>query len=119
MMLRSAAFAAAIIAAATVAANAQTKQGFDGDWRIQLVTEQGWCGVHNWQIGVSGGRVTNVGAPGATANGRIDRNGRVALQIARGSDVLQSVGTVSDKAGGGAWSLPSRSCAGRWVAARI
>lgn len=90
----------------------------DGSWNVHLVTEEGWCGTHRWQISVQGGRVTEIGDPAATAQGRIDPNGRVSLQIAKGADVLQTSGVLSAKGGGGAWVLPNRSCTGRWVASK-
>lgn len=120
MKLRTTALVAALalapLAATLTPAHAEPKH--DGRWNVQLVTEQGWCGTHQWQIGVQGGRVTQIGAPGATANGRIDPNGRVSLQIAKGSDILQTSGVIGEKGGGGAWSLPNRSCTGRWVASK-
>lgn len=90
----------------------------DGSWKIQLVTEQGWCGAHEWKIGVRGGRVTEVGSPGAVANGRIGSNGRVSLQVAKGSDVIQTSGVIGENTGSGSWILPNRSCTGRWVASK-
>jgi hypothetical protein len=113
---RAALIAAAILAATLSPAAASPRH--DGAWNIQLVTEQGWCGAHQWRIGVRGGRVTDVGAPGTVANGRIDPNGRVSLQIAKGADVIQTSGVISEKGGGGAWVLPNRSCTGRWIASK-
>lgn len=121
MKFSNTALCAALLAAAPIAASfspAAASPKHDGRWTVQIVTDQGWCGTHQWQIGVLGGRVTDVGAPGATANGRIHPNGRVSLQIAQGADVLQSSGVVSENGGGGAWVLPNRSCTGRWVASK-
>lgn len=120
MKLRTAALGVAIAALAPLATAsfALASPRHDGQWRVQIVTEQGWCGVHQWQIGVRGGRVIEVGAPGATANGRIAPNGQVSLQIARGEDILQTSGVVNEKGGGGAWTLPNRSCTGRWSAVK-
>ena len=121
MNLRSTALCAALLAAAPIAASfspAAASPKHDGTWNVQLVTDQGWCGTHVWQIGVRGGRVTQIGTPGATANGKIAPNGRVSLLIAMGADVLQTSGVVNEKGGGGAWVLPNRSCTGRWVASK-
>jgi hypothetical protein len=122
MKIRSTAFCAALLAVAPITAASVTPAAaspkHDGTWNVQLVTDQGWCGTHQWQIGVRGGRVTQIGAPGAVANGRIDPNGRVSLLIAKGSDVVQTSGVVNEKGGGGAWALPNRSCTGRWVASK-
>lgn len=122
MKLRTTALFAAFMAAAPLAAAsfspAAASPKHDGAWKVQLVTEQGWCGTHQWQIGIRGGQVTEVGSPDATANGRVDPNGRVTLQIAKGDDVLRTTGVLSETGGGGAWVLPNRSCTGRWVASR-
>lgn len=115
MLLRSAALAAGLFAFAPALA----APAHDGQWRVQLVTETGWCDVYQWNIGVQDGRITKVGAPGATAAGRIDPNGRVAVQLARGDDVMQVMGAVKAGAGGGEWVLPNRSCSGRWSAQKI
>ena len=102
------AFTPALLLAPSMAAETKTH---DGKWSVEIVTEKGWCDVYRWNIGVAGGRITEVGAPGAVANGRIDQTGRVSVQLARGADVMSVTGAVADKAGSGAWVLPNRSCA--------
>lgn len=110
------AFTPALLLAPSMAAETKTH---DGKWSVEIVTEKGWCDVYRWNIGVAGGRITEVGAPGAVANGRIDQTGRVSVQLARGADVMSVTGAVADKAGSGAWVLPNRSCAGRWRAVKL
>ena len=120
--LRNTAIFAAFMAASSLASAslspASASPRHDGSWAVHLVTEQGWCGTHQWRIGIRDGRVTEVGAPEATAKGRVDPNGRVTLQIVKGEDVLRTTGVLNEKGGRGAWVLPNRSCAGRWVASR-
>jgi hypothetical protein len=91
----------------------------DGKWSVEIVTEKGWCDVYRWDIGVAGGRIVAVDAPGAVANGRIDPKGRVVVQLARGSDVMSVTGAIVANSGSGAWVLPNRSCAGRWRAEKL
>ena len=98
---------------------ASAEPGHDGKWSVEIVTEKGWCDAYRWDIGVAGGRVVAVGAPGAIANGGIDRTGRVSVQLARGSDVMSVTGAIVAKTGSGAWVLPNRSCAGRWRAEKL
>ena len=93
--------------------------GHDGKWSVEIVTEKGWCDAYRWDIGVAGGRVVAVGAPGAIANGGIDPKGRVSVQLAHGSDVMSVTGAIVAKTGSGAWVLPNRSCAGRWRAEKL
>lgn len=111
-------FTAAVPLATATFSPAVASPKHDCSWTVQLVTEEGWCGKHQWQIGIRGGRVTDVGSPDATANGRVDANGRVSLQIAKGEDVLRTTGVLSESGGGGAWVLPNRSCTGRWIASK-
>ncbi|MDB5569411.1 MAG: hypothetical protein JWN93_594 [Hyphomicrobiales bacterium] len=118
MIIRSAAIAAALFAAAPLT-TAQAGPSYDGKWSVQIITEKGWCDVYRYNIGVAGGRITEVGAPGATANGRIDQGGRVNVQLAKGADVISVTGAVTGASGGGAWTLPNRSCAGRWRAEKL
>lgn len=117
MIVRTAAALAALFAMSPLAAQANPKH--DGKWSVEIVTEKGWCDVYRWNIGVTNGRVTDVGAPGAVANGRIDPAGHVSVSLARGSDVMSVSGSVTAAAGAGTWTLPSRSCAGRWRAEKL
>ncbi len=117
MIVRAAALAAALLSASTF--TAQAGPSFDGKWSVQIITEKGWCDVYRYNIGVAGGRIIEVGAPGATANGRIDKGGRVSVQLAKGDDVISVTGAVAGASGGGAWTLPNRSCAVRWRAEKL
>ena len=112
-----AAFVAMPFTAISTFAMAEPKH--DGKWAVEIVTEKGWCDVYRWNIGVAGGRITEVGAPGAVANGSIDPKGRVSVQLARGSDIMSVTGSIVAKTGSGAWVLPNRSCAGRWSAQKL
>ncbi len=53
------------------------------------------------------GRVTDVGDPATSGQGRIDPKGRVPLQIVKGTDMLQTSGILNGKAGGGEWVCPT------------
>lgn len=116
MMTRTALLAMPFIAMPTFAL---AEPRHDGKWSVEIVTEKGWCDVYRWDLGVSGGRVIAVGAPGAIANGGIDPRGRVVVQLARGADIMSVTGSVAANAGSGAWVLPNRSCAGRWRAEKL
>jgi hypothetical protein len=119
MNLRVAALAAGLSACAFAVLPAAAAPPHDGRWAVELVTENGWCSVHRWSIGVADGRITDVGAPGAVAAGRIDPAGRVSVRLARGDDVVSVSGAVKAGAGGGQWTLPNRSCSGRWSAQKV
>ena len=91
---------------------------FDGRWSILVVTEKGTCDVYRWNVGVGGGRITDVGDNIARASGRIDASGRVAVTLTRGADVLAATGALTGVSGAGRWTSASRGCAGRWEADR-
>lgn len=120
MIIRTALLAAFIaVPSISISSMAAAAPLHDGKWSVEIVTEKGWCDVYRWDIGVAGGRVIAVGAPGAVANGGIDPKGRVSVQLARGSDIMSVTGSVAANAGSGAWSLPNRSCTGRWRAEKL
>jgi hypothetical protein len=108
------AFALAICAAAPSEAS-----NYDGQWSVQLTTEQGTCGLtYQGTLSVAGGRIQDAGIFMQTA-GTVDPAGRVSIRITRGTDRLAAGGTLQGQAGGGQWNLPSQQCSGRWRAARV
>ncbi len=97
----------------------QSAHPFDGNWSVQVITEQGECDrAYRWNIGVRNGRVAEMQDNVARASGEIARNGRVAVTFTRGADVLSATGTLRGDFGRGNWTAPSRKCAGRWDAER-
>lgn len=91
---------------------------YDGSWSVELATEQGQCGLsYKGTLNVTGGRIADSGLFVKTS-GAVDPNGRVALQITRGSDQLSAGGTLKGATGAGQWNSPTQQCSGRWHAAR-
>ena len=91
---------------------------YDGQWSVQLSTDQGGCAL-NYQgtLSVAGGRIQDSGLF-VQAAGTVDPSGRVSIRITRGADALAAAGKLQGEAGGGQWHLPSQQCSGRWRAAR-
>ena len=119
--LAGAAFAAAALSALSVPASAAPANAdrYDGRWSVEVITDEGTCDrAYRWSIGIKGGRVADIADGVATANGTIDKSGRVALRFERGADVLTAKGSLDAENGAGLWTAPSRSCAGRWRAER-
>jgi hypothetical protein len=103
-----------------IAATAPSEaSNFDGQWSVQLTTEQGACGL-NYQgtLSVLGGRIQDAGIFMQTA-GTVDQSGRVSIRITRGEDRLAAGGMLQGRAGSGQWKLPSQQCSGHWHAARV
>jgi hypothetical protein len=92
---------------------------YDGQWTVQLSTEQGTCGLkYQGTLSVAGGRIQDAGMFIQTA-GTVDPSGHVSIRITRGADLLAAGGKLQGQAGGGQWNLPSQQCSGRWQAARV
>ena len=90
---------------------------FDGRWSVLVVTEKGPCDqAYRWNLGVAGGRITDLEDNVASASGSIASSGRVNVRLVRGQDVLTAVGSIQQGAGRGTWQSPSRQCSGRWEA---
>jgi hypothetical protein len=104
---------------AICAAAPSEASNYDGQWSVQLTTEQGTCGLsYQGTLNVAGGRIQDSGMFMQTA-GSVDQSGRVLIQIVRGSDRLAAGGQLQGHAGSGKWNLPSQQCSGHWQAARV
>ena len=102
-------------------ANAAPASGnrYDGRWSVEVITDEGTCDrAYRWSIGIKGGRVADIADGVATANGTIDKSGKVALRFERGADILTAKGSLDAENGSGLWTAPSRACSGRWRAER-
>ena len=114
--------AMACLSVASVA-EAATRRGAspracDGRWSVMVITEQGVCDrASRLSLGIRDGRIEMADAM-ATASGRVDPRGRVAVRVMNGADVLAAYGSLGTGTGSGTWRAPSKQCAGRWVAER-
>jgi hypothetical protein len=92
---------------------------YDGQWSVQLSTEQGSCGLqYQGTLSVAGGRIQDAGVFIQTA-GTVDPSGHVSIRITRGADSLAAGGKLQGQAGGGKWNLSTQQCSGRWQATRV
>ena len=103
--LGGAAMAALILAPQ---AQAQTKR-FDGNWSVEVVTEQGACDrAYRYAVIVQNGRARYGGPENFNVNGQVQQNGAVSASISRGQDRANVSGRLS-----GAWAAgPGRPRAG-------
>ncbi len=110
---------AAVLAAAFAApqAQAQTKR-FDGNWSVEVVTEQGACDrAYRYAVIIENGRARYGGPESFNVNGQVRPNGAVSASISRGQDRANVRGQLSGQNGRGTWSTSGgRTCSGYWNA---
>ena len=98
-------------------AQAQTNR-FDGNWSVEVVTEQGACDrAYRYAIVVQNGRARYGGPENFNVNGQVSPNGSVSASISRGQDRANVSGRLSGATGRGTWSTSGgRVCSGYWNA---
>jgi len=91
---------------------------FDGNWSVEVVTEQGACDRANrYAIVVQNGRARYGGPENFNVNGQVGSNGSVSASISRGQDRANVSGRLSGPTGRGTWSTSGgRVCSGYWNA---
>ena len=92
---------------------------FDGNWSVEVVTEQGACDrAYRYPVIVQNGQARYGGPESFNVNGQVRPNGAVSASISRGQDRANVTGQLSGNAGRGTWtaSSTSRNCGGRWEA---
>lgn len=110
---------AAVMAASFLApaAYAQTNK-FDGNWSVEVVTEQGGCDrAYRYAVVVQNGRARYGGPEQFNVNGQVRPNGSVSASISRGQDRANVTGRLSGGTGRGTWTTSGgRACSGTWNA---
>jgi hypothetical protein len=98
-------------------AQAQTKQ-FDGNWSVEVATEQGGCDrAYRYAVIVQNGQARYGGPENFNVNGQVRPNGSVTASISRGQDRANVSGRLSGNAGSGTWTTSGgRTCSGYWNA---
>lgn len=98
-------------------AQAQTNR-FDGNWSVEVVTEQGACDrTYRYAVVVQNGRARYGGPENFTVNGQVRPNGSVSASISRGQDRANVSGRMSGNTGRGTWTTSGgRVCSGYWNA---
>ena len=97
------------------ASSAQTP--FDGSWSVLIVAKGSACTVaYAVLIQVEDGNISYVGPFNAVADGKVDNDGKLDVQLARSGDVVRATGALANQSGSGRWSTPTLQCAGAWTA---
>jgi hypothetical protein len=113
---RNFALALTLATTAILPASAGSSGKYDGNWAVSVVTEKGSCDAYKWTLVVSGSRLLRIDEMPLSASGSIDARGQARFQVA---SMVNADGQMQDSIGSGRWDAPSRSCSGRWRAARL
>jgi hypothetical protein len=108
------------LAAAFAATPSLAMTAFDGLWSVNIASKTSACDVaYVVPIQVEDGNISYSGPFEATADGKVGRDGRLSVRLARDGDVVSATGSLTDSAGSGQWSGPGAECAGTWRARRV
>jgi hypothetical protein len=114
----AAAFAASLIAIASVPTDAVAAGSFDGSWSVVINTLRGDCGSSlRYGVRIVGGRV--VGEDGSySVAGAVAPSGAIRVVVAEGGRSASGTGRLHGNNGGGVWRTSSGECSGQWAASR-
>jgi hypothetical protein len=113
------ALALAMPLVATGGSPVRAQAAYEGNWSVLVVTEKGDCDrAFRYAVKVEKGALVYVGEPGVDFTGRVDRGGRVTVQVRRGEQGADGAGRLSRNTGVGTWKGLSKNsqCSGRWEA---
>ena len=93
---------------------------FDGNWSVEVVTEQGACDrAYRYAVTIENGRARYGGQGSFDISGQVRPDGRVSGTIARGRDRARVTGRLAGDRGMGTWiASGGRTCSGTWNAER-
>ena len=121
-LLAAAAFAALALAAAIgLVSHAKAAAGYDGAWKVVIITQSGNCDpAYSYPVKVVDGRVSYSGDGSFEISGNVAASGGVSVAIARGDQRASASGKLTATSGSGQWTGKSAStaCSGRWEASR-
>jgi hypothetical protein len=94
------------------------QQHFDGRWDIQAIPEKGACKrAQRLAVIVQNGTIRSGGSRQVHVTGGLDPSGRVQGSVVRSRTRIDVTGSLSGRAGSGAWGTAGRvTCTGRWTA---
>ena len=119
----SALAALAIFAGSSIPASAApigaSKQSFDGNWSVLIVTEKGTCDrAYRYPVRISNGSVGYAGEASFNVSGSVGANGAVTVMVSKGNQSARGSGQLSPSGGSGRWVAGSGDCSGTWTAER-
>jgi hypothetical protein len=92
---------------------ASAQQQFDGNWSVEVTTQQGGCAkAYRFPVAIQNGQVHYGGVSGA-----VSPSGALRGSLGRGPVQANVVGRLSERSGSGTWAgSGSLGCSGRWRA---
>jgi hypothetical protein len=116
-VIRALTISSLMAATAYLAAPAQAKTNFDGNWSVVIVTEKGTCDrSYRYPVRISDGSVGYAGQASFNVSGKVAPNGKVNVTVSRGQQRANGSGQLTANGGGGSWS--GGECSGTWQAER-
>lgn len=106
---------------AATAATAQPRAPYDGRWMVVIRSVSGPCvSSGGYALSIRNGAVSYAGILPIDVRGRVDRLGRVMVDLSGGSERAHAAGRLFKTAGTGTWRGRSRqrACSGKWWAQR-
>jgi BA14K-like protein len=121
-IVRTAILALACAAVATPSfARPASRNAFDGDWSVLIMTQNGPCDASlRYGVQISNGAVVNNGAAPVDIQGRVNSSGMVRVNVQAGGQWASGSGRLDLARGGGVWQGQGSAgaCSGTWVAQR-
>jgi hypothetical protein len=112
------AFAAMLIAGASVPTDAVAAGNFDGSWSVVINTLRGDCGSSlRYAVRIVGGRVVGEDASYQVA-GAVNPSGAIRVVVAEAGRSASGTGRLVGNNGSGVWRTSTGECSGQWAAAR-
>jgi hypothetical protein len=102
-----------------VAAAAEARSSYDGQWNITFVTQSGDCNpTYNYPINIENGVITSPGV--GTFRGNVTSSGAVRASVTVQEKHASGTGKLTGVRGRGTWIgwSEGQRCAGSWTAQR-
>lgn len=92
---------------------------YDGVYSIEITTTAGSCAkTYHGTVTITGGHISAISDPGASAAGLVEDDGTVSLMFRENGQIVNVGGRLSGRRGRGPWSSPTAECGGWWRAER-
>jgi hypothetical protein len=116
-VMRALTLSSLLLGTAYLAAPAQAKTNFDGNWSVVIVTERGTCDrSYRYPVRITDGAVGYAGQASFNVSGKVAPNGKVNVTVSRGEQRANGSGQLTANGGGGSWT--GGDCSGTWQAER-
>src|SRR5689334_12787968 len=91
--------------------------GYDGLWRVVIVTKSGQCdAAYRYPVRITNGSLGNAGTAPINISGKVAKNGAVVVNVSAGDKHAVGKGRLAGASGVGSWN--GGACSGIWEAER-